>query len=68
MSQRKMNSFQKLGPSPTGWYTCDSPLGEPAVWRHATPKEAANFSAPLDVCTPTLFGYDQKAFLRRQYK
>lgn len=69
-----MNVFQRLGPSPTGAYTSDTTVEDGYVvstWRHATEDEAARLRDPRsdpNYGIGKIFGYEEKAFLRRQYK
>ena len=67
-----MNVFQRLGPSPTGAFTQDSHVDEDGMmvhtWRFATQVEADRLAAPADINHGKIFGYEEKSFLRRQYK
>ncbi len=70
-----MNTFQRLGNSPTGAYHCDTLTDADGMtyheWRHATPEEAAKLKDPRsdpNYGHGQIFGYEQTAFLRRQYR
>ena len=69
-----MNTFQRLGQSPTGAYWQDTVIVDGYVtheWRHATEQEAASLRDPRadpNYGIGRIFGYEEKAFMARQYK
>jgi hypothetical protein len=70
-----VNILQRLGPSPTGAYTQDWHVDEDGMvvhtLRHATQAEADRLKDPAgdpNYGIGKIFGYEEKAFMRRQYK